>query len=113
MRNAKNAGTIVDAIVAAAGENLQLNGVTPFVYDEAASTMAARTAAIKSAQAKAGHYAKLLGVKLASVTSLDETNAPSPYPIMMATAKMDSGATQVDLGQQDVSISINARWAIK
>jgi len=113
VRNAKNAGTVVDAIVTAGGDNLQLNGVTPYVYDAAASTSAARADAIANAKAKAAHYAKLLGVKLSTVTSLDETTAPSPYPIMMATAKMDSGATQVDLGQQDVSVSVTVRWSIK
>jgi hypothetical protein len=30
----------------------------------------------------------------------------------MAMAKSDAGATQIDLGQQDVSISIVARWSI-
>jgi uncharacterized protein YggE len=113
VRNAKNAGTVVDAIVAAGGDNLQLNGVTPYVYDSAAASGAARSDAISNAKAKAAHYAKLLGVRLSSVTSLDETTAPSPYPIMMATAKMDSGATQVDLGQQDVSVSVTVKWAIK
>jgi uncharacterized protein YggE len=113
VRNAKNAGTVVDSIVTAGGDNLQLNGVTPYVYDAAASTGAARADAIANAKAKAAHYAKLLGVKLSTVTSLDETTAPSPYPIMMATAKMDSGATQVDLGQQDVSVSVTVRWSIK
>ena len=113
VRNAQNAGTVVDAIVAAGGENLQLNGVTPFVYDDANSSAAARTAAITRAKAKATAYAKLLGVKLSSVTYLEETSSPSPYPIMMATAKMDSGATTVDLGQQDVSVSVVVRWSIK
>ena len=113
VRNAQNAGTVVDAIVSAGGENLQLNGVTPFVYDDANSSAAARTAAITRAKAKATAYAKLLGVKLSSVTYLEETSSPSPYPIMMATAKMDSGATTVDLGQQDVSVSVVVRWSIK
>lgn len=113
VRNAKNAGTVVDAIVAAGGDNLNLEGVTPFVFDNTAATNAARTDAVTRAKAKAAHYAKLLGVKLSSVTTLDETTAPSPYPIMMATAKADSGATQIDLGQQDVSVSVAVRWAIK
>lgn len=113
VRNAKNAGTVVDAIVAAAGENMTLDGVTPYVFDNTTATNAARTDAVTRAKAKAAHYAKLLGVTLSSVTSLDETTAPSPYPIMMATAKMDSGATQVDLGQQDVSVSVAVRWSIK
>ena len=113
VRNAKNAGTVVDAIVAAGGDNLQLNGVTPFVYDSAKSSTAARSDAIANAKAKATHYAKLLGVRLGSVTTVDETGSPSPYPIMMATAKLDSGATQVDLGQQDVSVSVNIKWSIR
>ena len=113
VRNAKNAGTVVDAIVAAAGENMTLDGVTPYVFDNTTATNAARTDAVTRAKAKAAHYAKLLGVTLSSVTSLDETTAPSPYPIMMATAKMDSGATQVDLAQQDVSVSVAVRWSIK
>ena len=113
VRNAKNAGTVVDAIVAAAGENMTLDGVTPYVFDNTTATNAARTDAVTRAKAKAAHYAKLLGVTLSSVTSLDETTAPSPYPIMMATAKMDSGATQIDLGQQDVSVSVTVRWSIK
>lgn len=113
VRNAKNAGAVVDSIVAAGGDNLQLNGVTPFVYDAASSSGAARADAISNAKAKAVHYAKLLGVSLGSVTSLDESTAPSPYPIMMATAKMDSGATSVDLGQQDVSVSVTVKWSIK
>lgn len=113
VRNAKNAGAVVDAIVAAGGDNLQLNGVTPYFYDSAKATSAARTSAIANAKAKATQYAKLLGVRLGSVSTLDETGSPSPYPIMMATAKMDSGATQVDLGQQDVSVSVNVKWSIK
>ena len=113
VRNAKNAGTVVDAIVAASGDNMTLDGVTPYVYDNTTATSAARTDAVTRAKAKAAHYAKLLGVGLGSVTSLDETTAPSPYPIMMATAKLDSGATQIDLGQQDVSVSVTVRWSIK
>jgi len=113
VRNAKNAGTVVDAIVAAGGDKLNLDGVTPYVFDNTTATNAARTDAVTRAKAKAAHYAKLLGVKLSSVTSLDETTSPSPYPIMMATAKMDSGATQIDLGQQDVSVSVAVKWAIK
>ncbi len=113
VRNAKNAGTVVDAAVAATGDNMNLEGVTPYVFDNTAATNAARTDAVTRAKAKAAHYAKLLGVRLNTVTSLDETTAPSPYPIMMATAKMDSGATQIDLGQQDVSVSVAVRWSIK
>ena len=112
LRNAKNAGTVVDAIVAAVGNTLTIDGVTPFVYDNTSATNAARVDAVKRAKAKAASYAKLLGVKLGKVTYLEESGSNSPYPVVMAMAKSDAGATQIDLGQQDVTISVNTRWGI-
>jgi uncharacterized protein YggE len=112
IRNAVKAGEIVDAVVAGAGDALYINGVTPFVYDNSKATEAARVSAVKNAKAKATSYAKLLGVKIGKVIWLQESSAPSSYPISMVQAKSDAGATQIDLGQQDVSISVSTRWAI-
>ena len=112
IRNASKAGEIVDAVVAAAGDALYINGVTPFVFDSTKAAEAARNEAVKSAKLKAKTYAKLLGVKIGKVIWLQESSAPSPYPITMGAAKSDSGATQIDLGQQDVSVSVATRWAI-
>jgi uncharacterized protein YggE len=112
IRNAAKAGEIVDAVVASAGDSLAINGVTPFVYDNAAATEAARVSAVKNAKAKALSYAKLLGVKLGSITYLQESLAPASNPVMMVQAKTADEATQIDLGQQDVSVSVATRWAI-
>jgi len=112
IRNATTAGAVVDAIVEAGGDNLQVNGVSPFVLDSDKATETARTAAVKKAKAKAASYAKLLGVKLGRVISLDETSTPTAYPIYTATAKADSDATVVDLGEQKVSVSVTVRWSI-
>ena len=112
IRNATTAGAIVDAIVEAGGDNLQVNGVSPFVLDSDKATETARTAAVKKAKAKAASYAKLLGVKLGRVIYLDESSTPTAYPIYTSTAKADSAATVVDLGEQKVSVSVVVRWAI-
>ena len=112
IRNAAKAGEIVDSVVTSAGDALAINGVTPFVYDNTTATEAARVSAVKNAKAKALSYAKLLGVKLGSITYLQESSAPTSYPIMMAQAKTAGDATQIDLGQQDVSVSVATRWAI-
>jgi uncharacterized protein YggE len=112
IRNAANAGSIVDAVVAAGGDLLSVNGVTPFVYDDTAATQSARTDAVKKAKAKALSYAKLLGVKLGSVVFLEESSGSNPYPVVMAMAKSDAGATTVDLGQQDVTVSVSTKWSI-
>ena len=112
IRNAATAGAVVDAIVEAGGDNLQVNGVSPFVLDSDKATETARTAAVKKAKSKAASYAKLLGVKLGRVIYLDESSTPTAYPIYTSTAKADSAATVVDLGEQKVSVSVVVRWAI-
>ena len=112
IRNATTAGAVVDAIVEAGGDNLQVNGVSPFVLDSDKATETARTAAVKKAKSKAASYAKLLGVKLGRVIYLDESSTPTAYPIYTSTAKADSAATVVDLGEQKISVSVVVRWAI-
>jgi uncharacterized protein YggE len=112
IRNAAKAGEIVDAVVASAGDLLAINGVTPFVFDNTKATEAARNSAVKNAKAKAASYAKLLGVKIGKIVYLQESSAPSAYPIMMAQAKASDESTSIDLGQQDVSVSVATRWAI-
>jgi len=113
VRNAANAGTVVDAVVAAGGDALVVDGVTPYVYDDTAATQSARVAAVNKAKTKAASYAKLLGVKLGSVIFLEESASGSNYPYMMAMAKStDSSATVVDLGQQDVTVSVSTKWSI-
>ena len=86
--------------------------MSPFVLDSDKATNTARTAAVKKAKAKAASYAKLLGVKLGRVIYLDETSTPTSYPIYTGTAKADSDATVVNLGEQKVSVSVLIRFSI-
>jgi len=113
IKNAESAGAVVDAVVAAGGDDLQIQGVTPFVLDSSNATESARANAVKNAKAKATSYAKLLGAKLGRVNYLVENSSPISYPPIMAMAKSaDSSATIVDLGQQDVTVSITIQWAL-
>ena len=112
IRAASTAGAVVDAIVEAGADNLQVNGVSPFVLDDNKATDSARTAAVNKAKAKAASYAKLLGVKLGKVIYLDESSSPSVYPVYTTAAKADSTATVVDLGEQKITVSVTVRWAI-
>ena len=112
IKNAENAGAVVDAVVAAGGDALQIQGVTPFVLDSSSATESARANAVKNAKAKATSYAKLLGVKLGKVIYLDETSTPTPFPIYSVAAKAEDSATQIDLGEQKVTVSVTVRWSI-
>lgn len=114
IRAAANAGAVVDAVVAAGGDAVQINSVSPFVLDSAKAAESARAVAVKNAKAKAASYAKLLGVKLGKVNYLTENGSPTiSGPIYAASAKAESDvATVVDLGQQDVTVSITISWAL-
>ena len=113
VRNAASAGVVVDDVVAAAGDDVQIQGATPFVLDSAKATASARAAAVANARAKAKSYAELLDVKLGKVTYLVENSSPVSYTPIMGVAKAaDSMATEIDLGNQDVTVSITIRWSL-
>ncbi len=112
VRAADTAGSLVDSLVAAGGDNLQINGASPFVLDTTKSLESARAAAVKSAKSKAISYAKLMGVKLGKVNFLVENSSPSNYSPVMSVAKAESDATVIDLGQQDVTISVTVQWGL-
>lgn len=113
IRAAANAGAVVDAVVAAGGDAVQINSTSPFVLDASKAAESARAAAVKNAKAKATSYAKLLGVKLGKVNYLSENGSPAiSTPIFATAAKAEADATVVDLGQQDVTVSITVQWAL-
>jgi uncharacterized protein YggE len=112
VRAASTAGAVVDAIVEAGGDKLQVNSANPFVLDNDKATETARASAVARAKAKANSYAKLLGVKLGKVIYLDETSTPATYPVYVASAKAEDSATQIDLGEQKVTVSVTVRWSI-
>jgi len=113
VRKAADAGSIIEAVVTAGGDNVQLGGVIPTTLNPAAASEEARVAAVANAKSKATSYAKLLGTSIGKVLSLEEQYAPvysSPFP--MAKAESADAAVQIDLGEQDVTVSITVRWAL-
>ncbi len=115
IRNAANAGDVVDAVVAA-GENLiQVNSVSPFVLNATAASNIARADAVAKAKAKAAAYAKLLDLKLGQVNYLIENYSPSnvvPAGIYSKERAAGDSATVIDLGEQDISVSITIQWQL-
>ena len=114
VRKPSVAGTIIEAVVSAGGNDVQLGGVNPVVLNPTAATEEARAAAVVNAKSKATSYAKLLGVSIGKVLLLEETSSPiysSPFPMAKA-ATSDAGSVEIDLGEQDVTVSITVRWAL-
>ena len=114
VRTASKAGTVIEAVVNAGGDSVQLGGVIPTTLNPSAATEDARAAAVANAKSKATSYAKLLGVSVGKVLSLEEQYSPvysSPFPMAKAGMASDS-AVEMDLGEQDVTVSITVRWAL-
>jgi uncharacterized protein YggE len=113
IRKADTAGKVVESVVNAGNENVQINGIVPFVTKGSAAMEEARAAAVADARARAASYAKLLGTSLGRVVYLQENSAPSYNFPMLGVAKAADGATpEIDLGEEELSVSITVRWAL-
>jgi uncharacterized protein YggE len=113
VRTVSKAGSIIEAVVKAGGDNVQLGGVIPTTLNPSLATEDARAAAVANAKSKASSYAKLLGTSIGKVLSLEEQSSPvysSPFP--MAKAAADAATVEIDLGEQDVTVTITVRWAL-
>lgn len=115
LRDTERAGETVDAVVAAAGDAVQINSVMPVLIDTTDATNDAREKAIENAKDKAEDYADLLDVDLGDVLVVTEVSAPSGVtPILARDSGMVEGGakTQIDLGVQEVSVTVEVRWAL-
>jgi uncharacterized protein YggE len=117
IRDEANAGSIIDAAVDAAGDNIQVTGVTPIVLEIDDAQDAAREKAVAKAKKKALAYAKLLDFDLGKILWVSESSSSYNPPIYaMAKAGVSAEAapaTEIDLGEQDVTVTVDVRWAIK
>lgn len=113
---AEIAGAVIDAVVDAGGNSLQINGVSPFLSNGATATDTARKAAVSDAKSKANSYAKYLGTSIDKVIDLFEVSAPTyTFPIVAVASKVElsDAATQIDLGSTEVTVNVKTRWRLK
>ena len=116
LRDTAKAGEVVDAVIAAGGNSLQVYGVTPTLLDTDAAVAQAREVAMKSAKEKAKDYAGLVDEDLGSVVYVTEVSSPSSsIPLMVgdsATSTSPMAKTEINLGTQDVSVTVEVRWSL-
>lgn len=114
IRKAETAGKVVESVVNVGNENVMINGIVPFITKGSAAMEDARAAAVADARARAASYAKLLGTSLGKVVYLQENSAPSYSFPMLGVAKAEDGSTpQIDLGEEELTVSITVRWVLK
>jgi uncharacterized protein YggE len=112
VRKAESAGAVIDSVVDAGGEAVQVNGVAPFLSNGAAATERAREAAVADAKARANSYAKYLGASLGRVINLTEVSAPVYTFPMLGEKAAASDGTQIDLGETEVTVNVTVRWSL-
>jgi uncharacterized protein YggE len=113
IRDATNAGAVIDSVVSKGGPNVSVNSTTPVVDDATDGAVAAREDAVEKARAKAEAYAELLGVKLGDLVYLTEVSAPVNVAVgARADMVVENAATVIDLGTQEVSVTVEVRWEI-
>jgi uncharacterized protein YggE len=112
VRKADSAGAVIDSVVDAGGDAVQVNGVAPFLSNGAAATEKAREAAVADAKARANSYAKYLGASLGRVVYLTEVSAPVHTFPMLGEKAAASDATQIDLGETEVTVNVTVRWSL-
>lgn len=113
IRDAQNAGDVIDLLVGRGGPNVSINSTYPILVDATAGAVSAREDAVKKARAKAEAYADLLGVELGEIVYLTEIAAPTN---VVAGAKTDAMAESsppvIDLGTQQVTVTVEVRWKL-
>ncbi len=113
VRDATNAGAVIDAVISKGGVNVSVNSTYPVVEDASAGAEAAREDAVTKARAKAEAYAELIGVELGDIVYLTEINAPTNVVAAKSSDAMAEGAaTQIDLGTQEVTVTVEVRWRL-
>ncbi len=104
------AGAVIDAAVAAGGDEAVVNGIRFDIEEDSALVVSAREQAWADARRRAEQLASLAGVNLGEVVSVTETL--SSWSEVPMGAEGDSAGLPVLPGQQPVSVVIDVAFAI-
>jgi len=111
VRDLTGLGTVLDAATAAGANSIQ--GISFDISDPAKLEAAARDAAMKDAENRAGQLARLASVKLGGVLSISESDGGprSGGPVLRAAAF--SGAPPVSPGELSIQVNVRVSYAIQ
>lgn len=113
VRDVARVGAVLDAAAAAGGDEIQVQGLSFSLDDDAAAQAGARERAFADARAKAEQFAELAGRELGAVQSVTQTEVATP-PVAMpfARAALDqASSTPIEAGQVETEVTVEVRWA--
>lgn len=108
VRDLPKASGVLDKAVLAGGNNSRLRNVNFDMADDSKLLSEARERAFKDAKSHAEQYAKLSGMGLGDVVTIDEQHGSRPLT-GPADAKM---AAPIEPGTQTVTFSVTVKWAL-
>lgn len=110
-----NAGTVIDAVTAAGGNETRVNGLSFSIEDDTDLIAAAREAAWNDALAKATQLAELSGQTLGPATSIVETvtSPPIPYYARDMAGAAEAADTPIEPGTSTVSIDLMVEFGFE
>ena len=113
-RNLASYGKVIDTLVSA-GAN-QVNGPSFEVDQPDAALDEARTAAMKTARARAELYARAAGLRVARIVSISENAGWSPpRPVLYAVAKAEMAPappSPVEAGEMQLSVTVSVQFEL-
>jgi len=115
VRNVANAGTIIDAVAKAGGDNTRINSISLTVDDPTPYETSARQLAMADAKAKAKQMADLAGVKLGAPTYINESGGFVPLPATVTNSGSATPAfapTPVSPGTTDITVDVQINYNI-
>lgn len=117
LRDLTTAGATLDATVAAGGNAVRVDSLSPYVIDPTVAASKARAQAVELATAQAEQYAQLLAFTLGPVASVSESSSSTPPPPIAyaedAAASAEKVATPIEPGTTLISVTLNVAWSIE
>lgn len=116
IRKVDDAAKIIDAVTAAGGNSIVINGITFTIDDPTNSQKQAREKALENAKMKAQEIADKAGLTLGEPTFLNETSSSSPYysggmgVMIPAPVVMQSS---INTGETEITVYIQVAYSIK
>lgn len=111
-----NAGKVVDAAVAQAGNDIRVQGVTLSIEDTGSLVAAARVDAVTRARGQARQLARGAGVRLGDVLKITERRPDSFATFSVRQQLSADGAAlsaPIEPGSQELSVDVAVVFAIK
>jgi uncharacterized protein YggE len=115
IRTIGNVGKTIDAVAAAAGDAIRVNGISFSVDNPGQYYSQARTLAMNDAKAKATQLASLAGVTLGQPIYISESSPSTPGPIMAAgiAGAVPAPTTPISPGQTNITLNLQVGYAIQ